>query len=103
MDKVLQMNFDIRGNELHLKLSGRLDTQRAIVLEQKMQELPPEVDSIFFDMDGLEYIASAGLRILFWAVDYTDEKGGEAKVKNVSPEVKEVFKLTGFNELLTFE
>ena len=74
-----------------------------MTLDEKLNDLPEEVRSICFDFKDLEYIASAGLRILFWAVEYTDEKGGSMSVKNVSPEVREVFTITGFDELITIE
>ena len=102
-DNVMEMDWKQEGSDLFIALSGRLDTLRAMNLDDKLNELPDEVQNIYFDFENLEYIASAGLRILFWAVEYTDEKGGTMKVKNVTSEVREVFSITGFDELIDIE
>ena len=73
-------------------------------LDEKLNnDLPEEVKNIYFDFENLEYIASAGLRILFWVMEYTEEKGGEMSVKKVSPEVMNILSITGFDEMINIE
>lgn len=103
MDNTMDMEWKIEGDNLYVAISGKLDTLRAMNLDDKMNELPDTVCNITFDFDGLIYIASAGLRILYWSQEYTEEKGGHMKVKNVTDEVLEVFNMTGFTELIEIE
>ena len=94
----LDVTWKIEGETLFLGLKGKLNTLEAMNLDERLSEVPKEVTSIVFDFDGLLYIASAGLRILFWASEYTEERGGKAVVKNVSPEVMEILDMTGFRD-----
>lgn len=102
-EKVLEMDWNVNGNKLDIALKGRLDTMRAMTLDEKMNEIPKEVDTVTFDFKELNYIASAGLRILYWVQEYTEDKGGSMAVKNVSPEVMEILSITGFDELVSIE
>ena len=65
--------------------------------------MPETVRNIYFDLDGLTYIASAGLRVLYWAQEYTEDKGGTTVLKNVSPQVLEILKITGFKDFINIE
>ena len=98
---------DVRWNEegadLIIGISGKLDTMRAMSLDEQLSSIPEGIINIIFDFDGLEYIASAGLRVLYWAQEYTEEKGGEMKVRNVSPEVDDIFEMTGFKDMINIE
>ncbi|MCR4744652.1 MAG: STAS domain-containing protein [Lachnospiraceae bacterium] len=99
----MEMTWEIKGNELFIGVKGKLDTLSAMNLDDKMNELPEEVTSIYFDFEGLEYISSAGLRILYWVIEYVEEKGGNTSVKNVSDSVLEVFEVTGFKNMIKIE
>ena len=96
----LEVAWVIEGEDLNLGLKGKLNTLEAMSLDERLSQLPNEVKNIYFDFDGLVYIASAGLRILYWAGEYTAERGGKVSVKNVCPEVLEVLDMTGFGEYL---
>lgn len=99
----MEMTWNIEGDSLYIGLSGKLDTIRAMDLDEKLNDIPEEIKNIYFDFDGLGYIASAGLRVLFWAQEYTEEKGGETSVKNVCPEVMDILKITGFKDFINIE
>ena len=96
-------NIKKEGQTLYVGLSGRLDTLRAMSLDEQLNAMSGDVQDIVFDLEGLTYIASAGLRILFWAQEVTEGKGGTSIVKNVSEEVNEIFAMTGFGDIITIE
>ncbi len=99
----MEIKWDFKGKDLNVGLSGKLDTLSAMGLDDRFAELPEEVINIFFDLNGLEYIASAGLRVLYWAQEYTEDKGGRMVVRNVSPEVLEILDTTGFKDYINIE
>lgn len=99
----METRWEINGKDLRVGLSGKLDTMSAMSLDDKLTELPEEVCNIYFDLDGLEYIASAGLRLLYWAQEYSENRGGKMSVKNVSPEVLDILDMTGFKDYITIE
>lgn len=85
-----------------LALTGRLDTVTAPELEAKLTELLPTADSLTFDLEGLEYISSAGLRVILKAQKALADKAG-LKLVHVPESVMEVFDITGFSDFLTIE
>lgn len=85
-----------------LALEGRLDTTTAPQLEEEVKAITPDVTSLVLDFAALEYISSAGLRILLSA-QKTMNKQGEMKIKNVCEDIMEVFDITGFSDILTIE
>ena len=95
--------WEINGEDLVISVSGKLDTMRAMALDERLSGLPEEVKNITFDFEGLEYIASAGLRVLYWAQEYTEGKEGTMTVKNVSEEVDDIFEMTGFKDMINIE
>lgn len=99
----MDMTWKVQGEDLFVGVSGKLDTMRAMDLDEKFNDMPKEIKNIYFDLDGLSYIASAGLRVLFWVNEYTEGKGGTAVLKNVSPEVLEILKITGFKDFINIE
>ena len=90
------------GKELTMALEGRLDTTTAPELEAKIKENLSDIESLVFDFTGLEYISSAGLRVLLSAQKIMNKQGSMV-VKNSSEEVKEIFEVTGFSDILTIE
>ena len=82
------------GNELTIKLSGRLDTITAPNLENELKSCLEGVSSLVFDLAGLEYVSSAGLRTLLMA-QKTMNRLGAMKIVNVCEEVQEIFDITG--------
>ena len=87
---------------LVIALTGRLDTTTAPDLEKAVRESTEGVENLSFDFKILEYISSAGLRVLLSA-HKTMSKQGSMVIKNASAEVKEIFEVTGFSEILNIE
>lgn len=99
-EEYIDTKWEINGADLNIAIRGKLDTLRAMNLDERLNELPEEVINIFFDLEGLDYIASAGLRVLYWAQEYTEGKGGSMTVRNVTPEVDDIFVMTGFKDMI---
>lgn len=90
------------GNKVTMEISGWLDTQTAPQLEKALSCLDDSVTSLVFDFSKLEYISSAGLRQIIVAYKKMAGKDG-FKIINVSDEVYNVFKLTGFDQKIHIE
>ena len=89
-------------NDLIIALEGRLDTTTSPELEAAVKSSLAGVTSLEMDFSELDYISSAGLRVLL-AVQKTMNKQGEMKVTHVNETVMEVFEVTGFSDILTIE
>ena len=87
------------GKALVLAPEGRLDTMTAPQLEAALQEALPGVEELTFDFDKLEYISSAGLRVLLSA-QKTMNKQGTMKVIHANEMIMEIFEVTGFADIL---
>ena len=87
---------------LNVTVEGRLDTATAPALEEELAEVMDEAEELVFDLKGLEYMSSAGLRILLATQKKMAQKGG-MKVVNVNDVIKEIFDITGFSDILTIE
>ena len=90
------------GNALTLALEGRLDTTTAPRLEAALKEALPGVEALTFDFEKLEYISSAGLRVLLSA-QKTMNRQGTMKVTRANEMILEIFEVTGFADILTIE
>lgn len=90
------------GNKVTMEITGWLDTQTAPQLEEELSELSDEATSLVFDFAKLEYISSAGLRQVVAAYKKMQQKEG-FKIINISDEVYDVFKLTGFDQKICIE
>ena len=88
------------GSALTLALAGRLETTTAPALDQAIKEELNGVTELTFDFDGLEYISSAGLRVLL-AAQKVMNKQGTMQIVNANEIVKEIFDITGFTDILT--
>ena len=91
-----------QGTALNLALVGRLDTTTAPQLEAELNTSISGVTELVLDFAKLDYISSAGLRVLL-AAQKTMLKQGKMTVRNVVPEIMEVFEITGFSDILTIE
>ena len=87
---------------LTMKLGGRLDTTTVPELEKAFEENMEVSKDLILDMKELEYISSAGLRVLL-AAQKKMNQAGKMKLTGVSDEVMEVFEITGFSDILTIE
>ena len=96
------INKTLNGDELTIALEGRLDTTTAPQLDAEVSTCLNGIKKLVIDMEKLVYVSSAGLRVLLKA-QKTMNKQGSMLIKNVSAEIKEIFEVTGFDELLTIE
>ncbi|MEE3332974.1 MAG: STAS domain-containing protein [Ruminococcus sp.] len=98
----LDIEVNKSGAEYTFVLNGRLDTITSPDLDAKVNEVTPDAEKLIFDLTNLEYISSAGLRVLLGATQAMEDKG-EMVVRNLTASVKEVFELTGFSRLFAIE
>ncbi len=87
---------------LKIALEGRLDTLTAPKLDAEIQGALNGITSLVFDFEKLAYISSAGLRILLSAQKVMN-KQGTMVIRNAGPEIREIFDVTGFSDILTLE
>ena len=92
----------INGEALTLIVSGRLDTQTAPELENELDAVLPGIKELTFDMSALEYVSSAGLRVILKAQKAMNAQGS-MKLTGVNDSIMEVFDITGFLDILTIE
>ena len=90
------------GAALVIALEGRLDTTTAPELEKELKDALPGVTGLTLDLEKLEYISSAGLRVLL-AAQKTMSRQGEMKLVNVNEVVREVLDITGFLDIMNVE
>ena len=86
-----------------LKITGRLDTTTAPNLESVINELSEDTKELIFDMSGVEYISSAGIRVLLGAYKKMNSNQGTTRIENVNDIVREVFEMTGLSEMIDEE
>ena len=99
---MLNISKNVEGSKISVALEGRLDTVTAPQLEEELKSSLEGKTDLIIDAAKLEYISSAGLRVLLSA-QKTMSKQGSMVVKNVSEEVNEIFEVTGFSDILTIE
>ena len=98
----MKITKTMNGTALNIALEGRLDTTTAPELEQALKESLDSATALTLDFSKLDYISSAGLRVLLSAHKTMSKKGGMV-VKNVNEIVSEVFDVTGFADILNIE
>ena len=98
----MTISKELNGSTLNIALEGRLDTMTAPELEAELKQSLDSADSLVLDFSKLDYISSAGLRVLLSAHKTMSGKDG-MKVVNVNEIVQEVFEVTGFADILTIE
>ena len=92
----------VSGTTLTVALEGRLDTTTAPKLEEELRSSVDGITRLVFDVEKLEYISSAGLRVLL-AMQKLMNQQGEMVLQNVNEAVMEVFEVTGFSDILRIE
>ncbi len=92
----------INQDAVMLIVSGRLDTQTAPQLENELDEVLADAKELIFDMTNLEYVSSAGLRVILKAQKVMNTQGS-MKLTGVNDSIMEVFDITGFLDILTIE
>jgi anti-sigma B factor antagonist len=98
----MTIKIEKNADELILKIEGRLDATTAPTLDRTVNENLAEIKSLIFDFANLEYISSAGLRILL-SSQKKMQQVGSMKIKSVREEVMDVLDMTGFADILTIE
>lgn len=96
----MQIEKEKQEAKLTLKLIGRLETSTASMLQKIVDKELEDVTELRLDMKKLEYVSSAGLRVLLAATKKMNAKGGTIIVHHVNENVMEVFEITGFKEIL---
>lgn len=96
------INRTNEGTKLTVSVEGRLDTTTAPELDKVLKESLSGIEVLIIDMVNLEYISSAGLRVLLSAQKIMN-KQGEMIVRNVCDTISEIFEVTGFSDILTIE
>ncbi|WP_432650710.1 STAS domain-containing protein [Huintestinicola sp.] len=99
---MLDIKNTVNGTELTVKLIGRLDTTTAPVLEGDLRKSVDNIEKLIFEISELEYISSAGLRVLLSAQKVMN-KQGEMIIRGANETVMEVFEVTGFVDILNIE
>lgn len=98
----MKINKTLNNNELTLAISGELNTTTYQELEDVVKNSLNGIKKLVFDFKELEYISSAGLRVLLVSKKLMDQQG-KLVVKNANSSVKEIFDITGFTNILDFE
>lgn len=98
----MTINKNAESGKLTISIEGRLDTMTSPQLEAELKDSIDGIEELIFDFSGVEYISSAGLRVLL-AAQKTMNRQGSMKLTGVSDEIMEVFEITGFSDILTLE
>ena len=98
----MTIDKNLDGTKLEIALEGRLDTMTAPQLEEEVKNNIEGIKELIFDLKNLAYVSSAGLRVLLSAQKIMN-KQGTMVVSNATNEVKEIFDVTGFSDILTIE
>ena len=99
---MLNINKKTENGALTVALEGRLDTTSATQLEGELKGALDGVTSLVLDLEGLEYISSAGLRVLLSAQKLMN-KQGDMTITHVNDVIMEIFDVTGFTDILTIK
>ena len=92
----VKRNFEL----VTLEITGRLDTTTAPNLESVINELSDDTKELIFDMSGVEYISSAGIRVLLGAYKKMSSNQGTMRIEKANDIVLEVFEMTGLSQML---
>ena len=99
---MLYVDKELQGDTLTVSLDGRLDTATSPDFEAELKSNLDGVKNLVFDFEKLEYISSAGLRVMLSAQKIMN-KQGEMSIKNASDDVLEVFEITGFIDIINIQ
>ena len=98
----MNIHQEKNGTTLVISPEGRLDTMTAPAFEETLKTAMEGVETLTFDFEKLDYISSAGLRVLL-AAQKTMNRQGSMKVTHVNEIISEIFEVTGFSDILTIE
>ena len=95
--------FDKNANSLTVSVEGSIDTVTAPELDSQLQANWEGITELIMDLAAVDYISSAGLRVILMATQQMEDCDGSMTVRNVNDDIKEIFEMTGFDSLLNLE
>jgi len=90
------------GNKLTVSINGRVDTSTAPELLEQLKEAMKDIEDLVLDLAGVDYISSAGLRVILYAQKTMNDQGSLTLI-NVNSDIMDTFELTGFTDILTIK
>lgn len=93
----------LKNDNIVIEIKGRLDTTTSPLLSQKIKEIEIDKDLVIIDFKNLDYISSAGLRVLLAIKNMLDEQNKSLEIHNVNEVIMEVFNVTGFINVLNIK
>lgn len=99
----MEIKVNANGSNIEMAITGRIDTTTAPEFEKKVSAVIGNANLLVLDFSTVEYISSAGLRVLLNAQKQMNAKGAKMVLKHVNELVMEVFETTGFEDILTIE
>ena len=99
----MEVKFDKQDSTLTVAISGNIDTVTAPELDAKLQENLSGIKTLILDFAAVDYISSAGLRVILMTNQLMEDVDGNMTVKNVNEDVRDVFEMTGFDSLLNLD
>ena len=99
----MNITKSVNGTVLTVTVSGRLDTSTAPNLETELKDSLNGITELVFDISGLDYISSAGLRVLLSALKAMNAQKGTMRVTGANEMIREIFDVTGFSDILILE
>lgn len=97
----MEINKKVNGAGLDIALGGRLDTTTAPQLEAELKNSLEGIEEVNLDFENLEYLSSAGLRVILTAQKKMNARNGKLVIRHVNETIMEVFEVTGFADILT--
>ncbi len=97
---MLNITKKLEGNVLNVALEGRLDTNTAPEFQQELEPMLGSISKLTIDCEKLDYISSAGLRVLLTFEQELEEQGKAMELRNVNEIIHDVFDVTGFLDIL---
>ena len=99
----MEVKFNKQDSTLTVAISGNIDTVTAPELDTKLQENLSGIKNLILDFAAVDYISSAGLRVILMANQQLEDADGTMTIKNVNDDVRDVFEMTGFDSLLNLD
>ena len=99
----MQVKKEINGSEMTAGISGRIDINSSPVLAAELENIPEEISTVVLDFSELNYVSSAGLRVIFQLHKRMKERGGNMIIRHVNDFVLEILDSIGFLDVFTVE
>jgi anti-sigma B factor antagonist len=99
----MEVKFNKQDSTLTVAISGNIDTVTAPELDTKLQENLSGIKDLILNFAAVDYISSAGLRVILMANQQLEDADGTMTIKNANDDVRDVFEMTGFDSLLNLD